>query len=327
MSHRHTTTKSPQERLDASKGSALYEIGARHLRLATYVILAYGAYAIPGSFPLDEAHEWRWGWVLRVAARNFALMWLLYGGWHWALYGWGRTGVAAGLSHRVPADKKFNPKDQYADGGTQLRRELLFVHLGFAMSSAYECVMLHLWASGRVPMLADFWSRPYWSLFHMFVVAYWRDGHFFFAHRVLHPWFKNRWWRKRGFDPGQHLYKHVHALHHKSHNPGPFSGLSMHPVEHLLYYSCTLLCLVFTLHPVHFLYNKFHADFSPAPGHDGYDSAEGGGSYFHYLHHAHFEVNYGTPMVPFDKLFGTHSDGSEFAKSGAKPGDAKAHAQ
>ncbi len=36
--------------------------------------------------------------------------------------------------------------------------------------------------------------------------------------------------------------RHFHSLHHKSYNPGPWSGLSMHPVEHLLYYTCT--CLV-----------------------------------------------------------------------------------
>ena len=34
----------------------------------------------------------------------------------------------------------------------------------------------------------------------------------------------------------------------------------MHPVEHLLYYSVTLLPLLVTMHPLHFLYCKFHAD-------------------------------------------------------------------
>ena len=79
----------------------------------------------------------------------------------------------------------------------------------------------------------------------------------------------------------------------------------MHPVEHLLYYSCTLLNVVFVLHPVHFLFNKFHADLSPIAGHDGHDQPAGG-SLFHYLHHAHFECNYGTPMVPLDVWFGTY---------------------
>lgn len=39
-------------------------------------------------------------------------------------------------------------------------------------------------------------------------------------------------------------------------------------------------------------------------GHDGHDSP-GGGSYMHYLHHKHFEVNYGSEYFPFDYIFGT----------------------
>lgn len=27
---------------------------------------------------------------------------------------------------------------------------------------------------------------------------------------------------------------------------------------------------------------------------------------------AHYDCNYGTPMVPFDKLFGTYEDGSRW---------------
>ena len=31
----------------------------------------------------------------------------------------------------------------------------------------------------------------------------------------------------------------------------------------------------------------------------------GNGDYFHQLHHAHFDCNYGANIVPLDKLFGT----------------------
>ena len=91
----------------------------------------------------------------------------------------------------------------------------------------------------------------------------------------------------------------------------------MHPVEHLFYYSCVWFpALIISQHPIHFMINKFHATISPAPGHDGYDSPIGGGSggYFHYLHHAHYECNYGTDMVPLDKIFGTFEDGKKFRK-------------
>ena len=53
------------------------------------------------------------------------------------------------------------------------------------------------------------------------------------------------------------LYKHVHALHHRNINVGPWSGLSMHPVEHIIYLGTILftggcgthLC-IFCLHAV-----------------------------------------------------------------------------
>ncbi len=32
--------------------------------------------------------------------------------------------------------------------------------------------------------------------------------------------------------------------------------------------------------------------------------------YFHYVHHRYFECNYGNPVVPFDRWFGTFHDGS-----------------
>ena len=51
-------------------------------------------------------------------------------------------------------------------------------------------------------------------------------------------------------------------------------------------------------------------------GHDGFD-APGGGSYYHQLHHAHFECNYGDAAFPMDWLFGTFEDGSRWANKQA----------
>jgi sterol desaturase/sphingolipid hydroxylase (fatty acid hydroxylase superfamily) len=48
---------------------------------------------------------------------------------------------------------------------------------------------------------------------------------------------------------------------------------------------------------------------APLGGHDGFDEP-GGGGYFHFLHHAHREVNYGTPLVPLDWLFGSLMEAS-----------------
>jgi len=114
---------------------------------------------------------------------------------------------------------------------------------------------------------------------------------------------------------GAFLYRWVHALHHRSANPGPWAGLSMHPVEHFLYYTVTLVPLLVPLHPLHFLYVIFHADIAPIGGHDGY-AAPGGGGDFHFLHHAKYECNYGVPIVPLDHIFGTFVDYDEVVTHG-----------
>lgn len=91
----------------------------------------------------------------------------------------------------------------------------------------------------------------------------------------------------------------------------------MHPVEHLLYYTCaTLPPLLIAVHPLHFLYTKFHADIAPIGGHSGMEEPMGGADY-HYLHHAKFECNYGVPFpVNFDKVFGTWADWDTFKETG-----------
>ena len=58
----------------------------------------------------------------------------------------------------------------------------------------------------------------------------------------------------------------MHSLHHKSYNPGPWSGLSMHPVEHLLYYGCMMVpALWIPQHPFAVLYNRVHLVTPPPP--------------------------------------------------------------
>lgn len=274
------------------------ELLVRHLRLFTYLVITYFAYQY--TWPIEEAKEWKLKWVLVVLFRNLFIELILYGGWHWFLY------VSGFVNGRIE-HKKFNPENQYDDGGKNIVREVTFTTLGFFMSTAFECVVLNLWSRKSiyiVPFYSDFFGNSFawtfYSIFHVLIVAYWRDAHFYFIHRAMHKWN----FKIFGIDIGYFLYRHVHSLHHKSKNPGPFSGLSMHPFEHFLYYTCTLTCFFFPLHPYHFLYTKFHADISPIAGHDGYDKPAGG-SAFHYLHHSLVDCNYGTPMVPLDYMFGS----------------------
>ena len=144
---------------------------------------------------------------------------------------------------------KFNPERPYAgpEGAASLRREVLFTSLGWAQSAALQCVGMWAFASGRAPFYARFWSRPAFSVCTLLLVNHWRTTHFYWVHRLMHPWgWRGAWAR---WDPGAALYRAVHALHHKSTNPGPWAGLSMHPVEHFLYYSCAWVPFFVPLHP------------------------------------------------------------------------------
>lgn len=249
---------------------------------------------------------------------------------------------------------KYNPVNQYESAQStafmfrsssgQLEREMLLTTLGWLQSSAFQVLMMWGWASGRVPVYLDFWAHPWTSICGLVFVTYWREFHFYWVHRMIHPWSSTgAWW-----DLGQYLYKFFHSWHHKSYNCGPWSGLSMHPVEHFFYYTCTLLPLFYTAHPLHFLYAKFHADIAPIGGHDGHSDPGGGGD-FHWLHHAkyvvmwcdltlpsncshppnhylppscitmccRYECNYGVPLIPFDFLFGSWADYNKFKKTGS----------
>ena len=132
-------------------------------------------------------------------------------------------------------------------------------------------------------------------------------AHFYFIHRLLHV----RW-----------LYDHAHYLHHYNVNTGPFSGLSMHPVEHVFYFSMVVLWWVVPADPFIVILTGMANAVPTAMTHSGFERYEigkregrtvSGSDYFHHLHHRYFECNYGLRPVPFDKLFGTFHDGTDEA--------------
>ena len=113
------------------------------------------------------------------------------------------------------------------------------------------------------------------------------------------------------------MYKVAHSVHHRNINPGPWSSLSMHPIEHLLYFSGVIIHWLILSHPIHACFHLFHAGLGSANGHIGFKQmllndkyAIDLSNYNHYLHHKYFEVNYGNLMIPFDEWFGTYHDGS-----------------
>jgi sterol desaturase/sphingolipid hydroxylase (fatty acid hydroxylase superfamily) len=170
------------------------------------------------------------------------------------------------------------------------------------MWTAWEVVTLWAQANGYAPTIS-FNAHPFGFVALLLFIPLYAEAHFYLVHRLIH------------WPP---LYRTVHKLHHRNMNPGPWSGLSMHPVEHLLYFSGVLLHWIVPSHPIHVLFHLQHRAFAPAVGHNGFDRVRlpngawlDAEHYIHYLHHKHFEVNYGDGLVPFDRIFGTFHNGTD----------------
>lgn len=180
----------------------------------------------------------------------------------------------------------------------KIQHNLFWVFSGVLIWTIFENIFCYLWATERLPYISDlvsfntFEGRVKFAL-ALLGVPLWRSWHFYFAHRLLH------------FGP---LYQHVHSLHHRNTDTEPFSGLCMHPIEHLYYYSCVLPSLLFICSPFAFLWNGVHLLLSPAASHSGWEDHFQSDT-FHYLHHRYFECNYaGLDAAFMDVIFGTFKD-------------------
>ena len=146
-----------------------------------------------------------------------------------------------------------------------------------------------LWHRGLV---APGGLTPVSGLVYSLVILLWTDAHFTLTHRLLHT-------------PA--LYRSVHSVHHQSRNPGPWSSLSFHPIEALIYFSAYLIGLVVPLPAWAFVGMKVGMVVGPLHAHLGYDLGPVvTGAKHHYIHHTLVSCNYGgVPTGLWDKLLGT----------------------
>ena len=240
-----------------------------------------------------------WGWILKLFITNLIAIFVFFGAYELRLYVQRAQGTRFKYNAQWPSEKKsdvFWFKSQNID--SMLRIALNAIPIW----TAIEVAMLYCFANGTVPWV-KFADHPVYLTCLALVMPILHETHFYLIHRLIHTPF---------------LYKHVHSVHHNSVNPSPFSSLSMHPVELLLYLGMAFWHLVIPSNPILALYQLHRAGFGAIPGHIGFDKIEvreNGGvdthAFVHYLHHKHFEVNYGDGLIPYDKWFGTFHDGSK----------------
>jgi sterol desaturase/sphingolipid hydroxylase (fatty acid hydroxylase superfamily) len=267
---------------------------------AAVAVLAY-AVASPSS---DTARTFAAGWIALLLVRNLAVTIIWFGLFHLRLY------MQRSQETRFKYNGRWPRAGERFLFGSQTKENMFWtLASGVPIWTAYEVLTLWMFANGRISSLQ--WSQhPAWIVVLMLLIPLWREIHFYLTHRLIHS---------------PILYKWVHSLHHRNTNPSPWSGLSMHPVEHVIYFSAVLIHWVIPSHPLHAMYNLFHLGMAPVPGHSGFEKVEltstrsfDTGCLNHYLHHKYFEVNYSDGAIPFDRWFGSFHDGSPEAHASMK---------
>jgi sterol desaturase/sphingolipid hydroxylase (fatty acid hydroxylase superfamily) len=239
-----------------------------------------------------------WQWMVFLLARNAAVVLVVFGAFELRLYLLRSQSNRFKFNGTFPADKK---SDVFMFRSQNIDNLLRTFGTGVPIWTAYEVLMLHLWAIGWGPW-TTFGENPWALAAFGLTIPILHEAHFYAVHWLIHQ------------GP---LYRRVHSVHHNSVNPSPWSSLSMHPVEHLLYWSDTLIHLVLPSHPLLVLYHLQVTGTGAVVGHVGFDKIELGDAgaidtqaYAHYLHHKYFEVNYADGLLPIDRLFGTWHDGT-----------------
>ena len=249
---------------------------------------------------MAQAKSLSFDWIALIVLRNFVLITIVAGGLHRYFHSKKRQGRKL----------KYDPRDTNASGrmftfGRQVHDNMFWtLTSGVFFWSGFEVLMFWAMANGYAPALVPS-EHPIWFAVLLLLTPIWISFHFYWIHRFLH------------WPP---LYRRAHSLHHRNTNVGPWSGLSMHPVEHLLFFSSILIHWVVAAHPIHILFHMQHQALTAATSHTGFESLLvrdkrrlALGTFHHQMHHRYFEVNYGNLEMPWDKWFGSFHDGTEEA--------------
>ncbi len=240
-----------------------------------------------------------WAWPLRLLIVNWLACLAWYGVFEWRLYRQRAQGTVFKYQSKWPAEQ---PSDVFWFRSQNLDNFLRSFGISIPLWTLVQVTFLWVYAQGWVPWLS--WSEhPVWLAALVLLAPAIHEAYFYVVHRVLHT---------------GGLYERVHAIHHNSVNATPWSSLSMHPLEGLLYHAVALWHLVIPSHPVLAIYQLHIAGFGAINGHIGFEKFRLAGglsldshAYPHYLHHKHFDVNFGgNGLVPLDLWLGTWHDGS-----------------
>ena len=259
--------------------------------------LALGSYLWLSPSLLQAADLQLW-WVTMIWLRNLVLTLAVAGGLHLWFHVWRKQGT----------DKKYDPRPFPRQGrmfsfSDQVRDNMFWtLASGVTVWSALEVLVWWMMANGLAPV-TTFAQTPIWFIAFFFLIPVWESFYFYWIHRLLHT---------------NALYR-FHALHHRNTDVGPWSGLSMHPVEHVMFFGTVIVHLVLPSSPVHLTFHLMYYAIFAVTTHTGFEGLWlqnvkrlSLGTFHHQIHHRYF---YGSLDVPWDKLFGSFHDGTEAGKA------------
>ena len=240
-------------------------------------------------------------WIAQMYLRNLMLFVLIVGGLHLYFFTFKRQRKQLRFSGQELGcdERKFVARDQVWDN--------IFWSCisGVTLWTGYEVFFMWSYANDLLPFYLDWREHPIWFVLIIVAIPFFDSAHFYFIHRLLH-------WKP--------LYRVAHAVHHRNVSTGPWSGFSMHPLEHLIYLSNVLVHVLFASHPIHIFFHLQWNAIGAGVSHTGYESLTVRGKpmiylspFHHQLHHRLYNCNYGNGLVPMDKLFGSDHDGTDEA--------------
>jgi sterol desaturase/sphingolipid hydroxylase (fatty acid hydroxylase superfamily) len=216
---------------------------------------------------------------------------LISGGAYWLFWVRLKNGLASrSLQARAPSR-------------SALRGEIAWSLATFVVFALAATLIQRLVLAGQTRAYFEVAERG-WGYFAVTVVLLivGHDTYFYFAHRFMHhPW----------------VYRHVHAVHHRSTNPTPLAAFAFHPLEAVIEMSYVLgALLVLPLHPGALAIFIVFSHLMNAMGHLGYEIFPPGhaerapwrwinSSTQHNWHHRRFRSNYGLYFTFWDRLMGT----------------------
>ena len=248
---------------------------------------------------LDQTKNFELTWILQIWFINLVLMIMIAGGLHWYFY------IIKGQEKHLKFDKREQGKGKLWDFSNQVYDNMFWsLTSGIGQLTIFQSITMWLLANNYSPV-NSFFSNPFWFFGFFLLLPIWSAFHFYWIHRFLHiPFF----------------YKRYHSLHHRNVNVGPWSGFSMHPVEHFFYISSICIHWILASHPIHVIFHALYLGPGAAMTHTGYENLLikdkkrlALGTFYHQLHHRYYECNYGNEEMPWDRWFGTFHDGSQLA--------------